>query len=168
MRKGILVPKPKVSTAFQTYRILDLYRTSGAPYLPCFDEENIPPYPKEDMLVCAHGFKHICIVKSVDHKQQTCKISELVKVNDETNEFRLRRKEVWKEIPIIHLRSQPRGEWKDVLNNCAPTVENIFVQEFIDENESLETAIPVQDFTQDVEEVSLHGLTGYGKYQKSF
>ena len=110
LRKVILVPRPPVPDHRQSYRVLDLYRPTGKPYLSCFDEENIPPYPVPNQLVYVHGIKNLCRVVRVDDKNKMCRL-DLLGIKPGGKRFYQRRSDNFQDVEIKRVRRQPKGAW---------------------------------------------------------
>ena len=63
-RKVILIPLPGQNGFWQ---VLDLYRPSVEPFLPYFDSQKIPPFPKKnDVVILGRVDNTLYVVKGVD------------------------------------------------------------------------------------------------------
>ena len=114
-RKVILVPRIAKVNNRATYRVLDMFRPTAKPYLSCFDEENIPPYPVENMLVWVHGYNNICKVLSVDDQARTCVIAELNKI-PRTSSYYEKESPRESKVEMRYVRRQPKGTWDEDAN----------------------------------------------------
>lgn len=113
-RKVILVPRPPIPLQPQSYRVLDLHRPTCKPYLPCFDDDNIPPYPTVGMLVYIHACSNPCRIREVDDINRTCHYEELKYVgqNSHVKIFRFRSNPtIIKDADIKVVRRLAKGTW---------------------------------------------------------
>lgn len=161
LRKVVLVPRPVQIRNQPTYRIMDMYGPTAGPYLSCFDEENIPPYPVVGMVVRMQGYEKLCRVLIVDEEREE---NEQVNVEEM---YRFPRTDVYCDdvrdhdtwwSPISIIRSIPKGRWDHTTNPPQ------FHEEITDEHLPQEWDANVPDESEETTQVATtSGATEVGR-----